>query len=199
MTKYLIGLIIIMGIIIAMMYQSMTDAQEKKQVAESNIAALTSKIDVYKIENNQLVYKIRGLELSERTFKQLFDSLYMEASDLKLRLKNAQSVTKIVTKIEYKNKDSIVYIPIVDSQSNSKKYIIAEPFLKAEVLTTKDSIILPGNFKIIDIPNQQLSVPVIEYRGWWFWRKPKAVVVHITNTNPYIQVTDGIYIDLSRK
>lgn len=199
MKKYLFGIIILMGITILMMYQAMSDAQEKKFVAEQNIVALTSKVESYKIEKNQLVYKIRGLELSERTFKQLFDSLFIEASHLKLRLNNAQSVTKIVTKIEYKNKDSIIYVPVLDSVNSAKKYIISEPFIKAEVITSNDSIILPGNFKIIDIPNQQLSVPVIEYKGWWWWKKPKSVTIHITNTNPYITVTDGIFIDLSRK
>lgn len=199
MKKWLFGTIIIMGLIIVIMYQALADAQEKKQVAERNVKALVTDIETYKIENGRLVFKIKGLELTERTFKHLFDSLYAEVSQLKIKVKNAQSVTKIVTKIEYQNKDSIIYVPMLDSLKQQKKYIIKEPFISAEVITTKDSIILPGNFKIIDIPNQQLSVPVIEYKGWWFWRKPKAVIIHITNTNPYIRVTDGIFIDLSRK
>lgn len=170
---------------------------EKKERArtERNLEASLSDIQTYKAKTGELVSVISGYELKVKEFEQLLPELYKDIATLKLKVKNAQSVTQIVTVVKYVNKDSLIPIYINDT---TKLYQINDKWLKAKFRITKDKYIRPNDFSIDSIPNTAIVVPEITYKGWWFWRKATWINVHIKNSNPYMTVTEGNYIDLRK-
>ena len=163
---------------------------------ENNLNASLSEIKTYKTKNGELISVVQGYEFKVREFEKLLPELYAEIKGLKIKVKNVQSVTQIETKIVYKNKDSIVYIPVRDS--TARLFPIDDEWIKAEVIVTRCEVILPGDFYIKNIPNKTTLVPEVTYKGWWFWRKPVGIDLHIKQSNPYVQTTGATYIDLRK-
>lgn len=167
----------------------------ERQRVERNLESSLSDIQYYISKSGELVTKIEGLELNEREFRKLESELYKEISSLKVKLKNAESVIQIETVIKYVNKDSIIYVSLNDS---TRRFNIQDKWISARVDVTDFKFIPPGGFVIDSIPNKINLVSEKEYKGWWFWKKVVGVNVHIVNSNPYITVTDGKYIDLRK-
>ena len=163
---------------------------------ENNLNASLSEIKTYKTKNGELISVVQGYEFKVREFEKLLPELYAEIKGLKIKVKNVQSVTQIETKIVYKNKDSIVYVPVRDS--TARLFPIDDEWIKAEVIVTRCEVILPGDFYIKNIPNKTTLVPEVTYKGWWFWRKPIGIDLHIKQSNPYVQTTGATYIDLRK-
>lgn len=170
------------------------EKRERKR-AENNLSASLSEIREYRTKNGELVSIISGYELKIKEVQKLMPQLYNEIASLKVKLKNAQSITKIVTEYKYINKDSIVYVSISDS---ARMFNIDNEWLKARMTITNCSIIKPGDFIIESIPNSIITAPEIIYKGWWFWKRPIGVDLHIKQSNPHCSTIDAIYIDLKK-
>lgn len=181
-------------ICLSTIYTMYSKQRQKNVIQERNITALRSSIEYFKTESGQNAAKVQGLELNLNSYKKLYSDSYKEVKELKVKLKNATGVIQYVTEIKYKNKDSLVYIP----EPNGKRYKVRDSLVSADIITTGDSLIKPGNFIINSIKNKTTIIPSVEYRGWWLWRKLKGVYLTVANTNPFIEVTDILYIDLSK-
>ena len=195
MNKYLIGAIILLGVALYILGAEYSKQRQKNAVQERNINALRSSIEYFKTESGNNAAKVQGLELNLNSYKKLYSQSYNEAKDLKVKLKNATGVIQYETKIEYRNRDSVIYVP----DPAGKKYLIRDSLISADVITTGDTVIKPGNFIINSISNKTTIIPEAKYKGWWFWRKVKGVYLNISNTNPFIVVTDALYVDLTKK
>ena len=196
MKKYLIGIIVLLSVAVFVLQSFYAKERQTRIRTENNLSASVSELSSYKTKNGELVSIAKGYELKVKEFEQLFPKLSDSIKDLKIKLKNAQSVTQIETKIIYKNKDSIVYIPVRDS---ARLFKVDDKWLQAEVIVTRNEVILPGDFYIKNIPNKTELVPEVTYKGCWFWKKPTGIDLHIRHSNPYIQTTKAIYIDLRKK
>lgn len=193
MKKYLI--ITLFALLGAFLFVSNLYLQERKekQRISNNLVTSLSQIETYKTKEGELVSVIKGYEFKVKEFKQLVPELYKEIKTLNIKLKNAQSVTKIITKIEYKNKDSIIPVLLNDT---TKLYKIESEWVNADFKITNNNCIKPSDFNISSIPNTTIIVPEITFKGWWFWRKATGIDLHIKHSNPYITTSQGAYINL---
>lgn len=193
MKRYLFIIIIILGISITWLWNVYHKEKQERLRAERNITALNTEISYYTTKTGKMVTRIAGLELSNKELQKLIPELHNEITELKVKLKNALSVTKITTEFKYLNRDSIIYVPIGDSL---RVFEISEEYIKAQVNIKDCSLIPPGGFKILNIPNELIAVPEIKYKGWWFWKRPVSVNLDVKCSNPYIKVTKGIFVKL---
>lgn len=196
MKRYLLIIIIVLCGMVAWLWNAYRAEKQERQRAERNVTALNTDIEHYATKTGQMVARIAGLELSNRELEKLMPELHKEVADLKVKLKNALSVTKVKTEFKYLNQDSIVYVPVGDSL---RMFEIDEEFIRARVSVSDCAVIPPGGFEILNIPNELTSVPEIEYKGWWFWRHPVSVHIDVQCSNPYIKITEGIFVKLKKK
>ena len=192
-TKIAVILLAILTVVSIMAIQSLKEERAKRIIADQNIAALTSEIEQKVTENGEAYAKIQGLQLSLSDFKSLYEKTVRNLRDMEIKLKNAQGIIIEVPKIQYVNKDSIIYVPMITGQKN---FTINEQYLKAEVVITNDSLIKPGDFKIKDIPDTLTLVPTFKYKGWWFWKKSVGVELFIKHSNPFITTQSAEYISI---
>lgn len=194
MKKYLI--IALVGLFVAL---SVTLSLYHKERAErarisNNLDASLSEVAGYKTKQGELVSVVSGYEFKLKEFSQLVPTLQKEVKELKVKLKNVQSVTEVVQVIKYVNKEVIVPIKVNDT---TKLYSIDSQWIRAKFKITHDNHINPGDFVIDSIPNKILIVPEVDYKGWWFWRKAIGIDIHIKNSNPYVTNTGATYINLN--
>lgn len=165
----------------------------KRKEAERNITALVSNMETYKTDNGELVTKIQGLELNSNNLEQVQSKLYNEISGLKLNLKNALSVTEVNIEDKFANPDTIQ--PSIKNDSVLKfEYKDKWRYVGVEI---KNNKINPNNL-VTQMTDSLFCVPVIVYKGWWFWKKPKSIEAHFKNKNPNITITGAKFIYLNK-
>lgn len=184
---------ILLSVGIYSLYELWQSEKSKRQTAERNITALVSDIETYRTDNGELVTKIQGLELNSKSLKQVQGKLYNEISGLKLKLKNAISVTEVETEDKFTNPDTI-YLTAKNDTIKTFEYSDNWRYISAEITNNK---INPGNL-VTKMNDSLYSVPVITYKGWWFWKKPKSIEVHFKNKNPNVSITGANFIYLNK-
>lgn len=196
--KLKIGLFILLTLLMifssSMFYLYNKELKERK-IAETNLEAKSSELRTYVTKLGDTVSVLQGLRLDLSQAKKVEKRLMDKVNSLETKLKNATGVIEIVEKIKYVNKDSIVYIPLTDS---IRRFEINDRWLRAKVDIVDFKYIPPGGFVIDSIPNTITIVPSVKTKGWWFWKRVIGVECFIQNTNPYLFVESGIYIDLRK-
>ena len=173
----------------------------KREIAESNVVAAMSDIKTYKSKNDALVSEVQGLRLNASELKKVNKELADELSDMKVKLKNATSVSQIETDFHYTNPDSIVAeeIPAPDLLGViDKKFSINNESIDMSFVVRDCSVILPESITL-SINNRQTIATDVTYKGWWFWKRATGVNLKVKNSNKYYTVTNAYYIDLTNK
>lgn len=163
---------------------------------ENNFLNANQKLDSVKNRNGNYHYTVEALELTKKELQKTNSDLVDQLDQMKLKLKNLESITK--TEVKYVVKDSVVYVD---------KYTDSTYFAKREdnwiKNTWKSTVTRDGNLLISDYQlevRDSILMPVeIEYKGWWIFRKPKGVRVHIQSVNPHSRFEKVEYIKLSKK
>lgn len=169
--------------------------RKERKIAETNLEAKSSELSTYVTKFGDTISVLQGLRLDLSQAKQIESKLLKEVKSLEIKLKNATGIIQVVEKIKYINKDSIIYIPLTDS---TRRFEIKDRWLRARVDVTDFKYISPGGFVIDSIQNTATIVPSVKTKGWWFWKKIVGVECFIQNTNPYLSVESGTYIDLRK-
>lgn len=167
--------------------------RQKRFTTQGNLTASLSELETYKTREGELVSKVKGYEFKVKEFEQLIPQLKDQVSRLQVKLKNAQSVTEVVTEIKYVHRDRIV--PVRENDT-TKLYKVESEWINAHFRITNDSYVRAGDFVIDSIPNSTLLVPEVMYRGWWLWKRAVGIDVHIKHSNPYVSTTGATYINL---
>lgn len=176
------------------LYGRWTKERDMRRTAEMNVSALASDMENYRTEKGELVTKIQGLELNAGNFRQVQAKLYDEVRTLKLKLKDALSVTEVETEDKFLNPDTI-YLTVKNDTASVFEYSDNWRHIRAEITGNK---INPGNL-VTQMRDTLYSVPAITYKGWWFWKRPARIDVHFKNKNPNVSITGGRFIYLSGK
>lgn len=173
----------------------------KREVAEQNVIAAMSDLKTYKSKNDELITEVQGLRLNVSDLKKVNSELANDLDDMKVKLKNATSISKIETSFDYINKDTIIAeeipspgIPLVED----KRFSIQNESIDLSFIVRDCSAILPESL-LLSIKNSQSIVTDVTYKGWWLWRKATGVNLKIKNSNRYYTVTNAYYIDLRNK
>lgn len=194
MKKYLILCLVVCISLIWVLSSQLIKQRSRIEIANTNLIAKSAELEKYVSTLGDTISILQGLRLQYYDLKKVERDLHKEVSALKIKLKNVSSIVKIETVIRYVNRDSLIYVPITDS---SRKFIIDDPWIKAQFTVTSCSYIKPGDFKIDSIPAPLLFVTETQYkRSWIFWKKPIGVQVQATSKNPYLSITTGKYIQL---
>lgn len=197
--KVIVWLILLLVVLLSSVYilgVSLIKEGKERKIAEQNLIAKSSELSTYVTKYGDSVKVLQGMRLDIHDAKQLESALIKRVKDLEIKLKNATGIIEIVEVIKWKNKDSIVYVPLNDS---TRRFEIKDKWISAKIDITDFKVIKPGGFIIDSIPNKAIIVPSIKTKGWWIFKKTIGVEVFINNTNPFIQTTSGTYIDLRKK
>lgn len=191
---FVVALVVLLTTSVSTYYLYKKEKSERK-IAETNLVAKSTELKKYVTKLGDTVTILQGMRLDLSQSKQIESRLINKVKNLEIKLKNATGVVEIVEKIKYVNKDSIIYIPLNDS---TRRFEIKDPWLSAKIDVTDFKYIKPGGFVIDSIPNTSIIVPSIRTKGWWIFKKTVGVECFIQNTNPYISVEKGTYIDLRK-
>jgi hypothetical protein len=180
-------LILLIGYAIFITYKAIDNNANYLRM-NNNFKNVNSTLDSIKTKNGEYVYTINGLELTVKEFKEYNSSLEGEIKNLKLKLKNVNSVSKI----EY------VYVIAKDSnninieQTNDSCF---KAFYDDDWTNFSENICMSDNKTTIAIDSLKFkltdSLLIVHdeiYKGWWFWRKAIGTKLYVKSYNPYIDI-----------
>lgn len=168
-----------------------TKLKSSLKTAENNFTQSQSENIQYRAKNGLLVNESKTYVLTINELKELRTEQERTIKDLKLKLKNVQSMQTISTKTEY-----IVQTIVRDSIIRDT---VAQCF-DYETEWMKISGCVRNDLASLNIQNKDsiFSVGSMVYKGWWIFKKPIAVRQYVQSFNPSSKITYNEYIMLKK-
>ena len=199
MKGYIVSVIIVVASIISLVIsvKSCQNLKQENKRLESNQDALLSDITFYQTKDSLNVASIQQLELTNAEFKKYNADLVAEAKNLKLKVKNIESVSRTSTitlyDIEPQWRDSIVYR---DGRIDTIRCVSYDDDYLSFYLCEEDSV-TKSKIEIHDTIIQFVyTVP----KKWWFFKwGVKAIRQDIYSKNPNTKISYTEYIVLKKR
>ena len=189
--KILATLCLMMGLTIYFGYKYTTKLKSSLKTAENNFTQSQSENIQYRAKNGLLVNESKTYVLTIDKLKEIREEQERTIKDLKLKLKNVQSMQTISTRTEY-----IVQTIVRDSIIRDT---VAQCFdYRTEWM--KISGCVRNDLASLDIQNKDsiFSVGSMVYKGWWIFKKPIAVRQYVQSFNPSSKIMYNEYIMLKK-
>lgn len=146
-----------------------------------NIANIDFNIKEQKSKNKELYYEINQLTLKRDELKLVNEVLAKDIENLKSKLKNVNSVTKINTEYIVQI-DTVHFIDTVYINNKVAKY--SDDYINIEVKVYDNHL---NDFQLI-LKDTILFTSETVYKGWWFWKRPLYSKIKIKSENPYFML-----------
>lgn len=200
-------IIILLGIIFAGCYFGYNKYKQLKienNRLSNNYLIINQQKDSIIGKNGELHYTINTLELKKSELEKTNSQLVSDIKTMKVKLKNVENITSTNLSYQFKQ-DSLTKInskllEIIENKSDSINKIyqgikVFNTNYTNNYITTQWKSVINNHKNTLEIFDYQceiydslLYITEIEYKGFWFWRKPKNLKLHIKSNNPYSKI-----------
>ena len=182
-------LLIIFSCIIVALIMSTTCTNQKLDIAENNIKALTDTVNVYSLKNQNLLYEKQGYILDKQDLEKYIDIQEKEIKEIEKKLNSSiETIAKLKGQVSIDTIQVIdsIYIDINDVVHNDFKY--ADKWVYISGTTSYNNRVFNTTLNTIsmDIP---LKIGTTKDNQWF-----------VTSENPYVNFTsiEGANIEKSK-
>ncbi len=193
LSKYLIVAVLLLSGIVYIQYRRNVHLANERDRYQANNTALLSEVRRMRIDSTTLAVDVEGLRLTVDEYK-------------RFRAQDAQTIKKLGVKIknlEAAAKHQLEVGGPIDAVVKDTVFIRdTVPLLRQKVEMITPHIQLTGMIEDSRLKGQ-IRVPVtlnqaiwVEYKGWWFWKRVKAIHQSISSNNPYVEIQYSEYIKI---
>ena len=196
LSKYLlVGVLSLSGIIYIQYRRNVFLASERDRY-QANNSTLLSELTRVRIDSMTLAVDAKGLRLTVEEYKRFRTQDAETIKKLGIKIKNLEASAKhqleMGVPIDAVVKDTVIIHDTV-------------PLLRQKVEMITPHIQITGIIENCRLKGQ-IRVPVtlnqaiwVEYKGWWLWKRIKAVHQTISSYNPYLNIKYTEYIKIEKK
>ena len=196
LSKYLlVGVLSLSGIIYIQYRRNVFLASERDRY-QANNSTLLSELTRVRIDSMTLAVDAKGLRLTVEEYKRFRTQDAETIKKLGIKIKNLEASAKhqleMGVPIDAVVKDTVIIhdtVPLL-----RQKVEMVTPHIHFSGLIEENR--LKGDIKIPVTLNQAVWV---EYKGWWLWKRIKAVHQTISSDNPYLNIKYTEYIKIEKK
>lgn len=167
---------------------------------QKNFYIVQEQIDSVIDRNGELHFTVNTLEVKKKELEKSNTELTSEIKNMRIKLKNVEQITSSNLSYQF-IQDSLQQIISVYEQnslvSNVDSIKVFQTNYNNDYISTHWKSIVDNKNNTLQITDYQcifydslLYITEIEYKGWWFWRKPKNIKLHVKSVNPYSQIND---------
>lgn len=193
LSKYLLVAILLLSGIIYIQYRRNVHLANERDRYRANNTALLSEVRRMRIDSTTLAVDVEGLRLTVDEYKRFRAQDAETIKKLGVKIKNLEAAAKhqleVGGPIDAAVKDTVIIRDTV-------------PLLRQKVEMITPHIQLTGMIEDSRLKGQ-IRVPVtlnqaiwVEYKGWWFWKRVKAIHQSISSNNPYVEIQYSEYIKI---
>lgn len=196
LAKYLMVAVLLLSGIIYIQYRRNIHLASERDRYQANNTALLSEVRRIRIDSTTLAADAEGLRLTVDEYKRFRAQDAETIKKLGVKIKNLEAAAKhqleVGGPIDAVVKDTVIIRDTI-------------PLLRQKVEMITPHIQLTGMIENNRLQGQ-IRVPVtlnqaiwIEYKGWWFWKRVKAIHQSISSDNPYVDIKYTEYIQIQKK
>lgn len=195
LSKYLLVAVLLLSGIVYIQYRRNVHLANERDRYQANNTALLSEVRRMRIDSTTLAVDTKGLRLTVEEYKRFRAQDAETIKKLGVKLKNLEAAAKhqleVGGPIDAVVKDTVFIRDTV-------------PLLRQKVEMITPHIQLTGMIEDRRLKGQ-IRVPVtlnqaiwVEYKGWWFWKRVKAIHQSISSDNPYVDIKYTEYIQIQK-
>lgn len=195
LAKYLMVAVLLLSGIIYIQYRRNIHLASERDRYQANNTALLSEVRRIRIDSTTLAVDAEGLRLTVDEYKRFRAQDAETIKKLGVKIKNLEAAAKhqleVGGPIDAVVKDTVIIRDTV-------------PLFRQKVEMITPHIQLTGMIENNHLQGQ-IRVPVtlnqaiwVEYKGWWFWKRVKAIHQSISSDNPYVDIKYTEYIQIQK-
>lgn len=191
--KCLLAAVVVLGGIVWLQHRNTVRLKEERDRYRSNSTALLSEVRRIQADSATMALDTEVLQLTLDEYKRFREEDAETIRRLGVKIKNLETAARheieVAGPIDAAVRDTVVIRDTV-------------PILRQKVEMISPHIRLTGIIEDNRLRGE-IRVPVtlrqavwIEYKGWWFWKRVKAVHQTISSDNPYAEISYSEYIKI---
>ena len=195
LSKYLLVAVLLLSGIVYIQYRRNVHLANERDRYQANNTALLSEVRRMRIDSTTLAVDTKGLRLTVEEYKRFRAQEAETIKKLGVKIKNLEAAAKhqleVGGPIDAAVKDTVIIRDTV-------------PLLRQKVEMITPHIQLTGMIEDSRLKGQ-IRVPVtlnqaiwVEYKGWWFWKRVKAIHQSISSDNPYVDIKYTEYFQIQK-
>ena len=195
LSKYLLVALLLLSGIVYIQYRRNVHLANERDRYQANNTALLSEVRRMRIDSTTLAVDTKGLRLTVEEYKRFRAQDAETIKKLGVKIKNLEAAAKhqleVGGPIDAAVKDTVIIRDTV-------------PLLRQKVEMITPHIQLTGMIEDSRLKGQ-IRVPVtlnqaiwVEYKGWWFWKRVKAIHQSISSDNPYVDIKYTEYFQIQK-
>ena len=199
MTKYLIGIIIVLGIALAIAWKQVAAVEEKWEIAEANVKAYSSELSAAGQKNVALQLTVDQLEYFNDS---VLKSLDETRKELKIKDKNLKALQAISSNFSKRDTiripgDTIFRDPKLDVDT-----LIGDQWYTLKLgLKYPSTVAVEPEFKsekhvVVSAKKETVNPPKKFFLFRWFQKKHYVLHIDVVEKNPYVSNETSKYVEI---
>lgn len=192
-SRYLSFAVLLLGLVVAFLWQRNGRLREERDRYRGNTEALLSDMKRIRVDSTTMAVDVTALRLRVDEYKRLRAEDAEQIKRLGVKIKHLEAAARheveVAGPIDASVRDTVIIRDTV-------------PLLRQKVEMITPHIRLTGIIEDNRLRGE-IRVPVtlrqavwVEYKGWWFWKRVKAVHQTISSDNPYAEIRYSEYIQI---
>lgn len=193
LVKCLLVAVVLLGGAIWLQYRYTVRLKSERDRYLSNTTALLSEVKRMQVDSATMALDAKTLQLTLDEYKRFRAEDAATIKRLGIKVKNLEAAARhdmeVTGPIDAIVRDTIIIrdtAPIL-----RQKVEMLTPHIELSGIIEDER--LKGSIRIPVTLNQAVWV---EYRGWWFWKRVKALHQTISSDNPYVEIKYSEYIKI---
>lgn len=189
--KCLLAAVVVLGGIVWLQHRNTVRLKGERDRYRSNSAALLSEVRRIQADSATMALDTEALQLTLDEYKRFREEDAETIRRLGVKIKNLETAARheieVAGPIDAAVRDTVVIrdtVPLL-----RQKVEMITPHIRLTGIIEDNR--LRGEIRVPVTLNQAVWV---EYKGWWFWKRVKAVHQTISNDNPYVEIRYSEYI-----
>lgn len=194
-TCYLSLAVLLLGVAVAFLWQRNSYLKGERDRYRINTEALLSDMKRIRVDSTTMAVDVSTLRLRVDEYKRLRAEDAEKIKRLGVKIKHLEAAARheveVAVPIDAAVRDTVVIRDTVPIFRQTVEMITPHIRLTGIVEDNR----LKGE---IHVPITLRQAVWVEYKGWWFWRKIKAVHQTISSDNPYAEIRYSEYIQIQK-
>ena len=193
LVKCLLVAVVLLGGAVWLQYRYTVRLKSERDRYLSNTTALLSEVKRMQVDSATMALDAKTLQLTLDEYKRFRAEDAATIKRLGIKVKNLEAAARhdmeVTGPIDAIVRDTIIIrdtAPIL-----RQKVEMLTPHIELSGIIEDER--LKGSIRIPVTLNQAVGV---EYRGWWFWKRVKALHQTISSDNPYVEIKYSEYIKI---
>lgn len=193
--KTFLIIILLLGGIVWLQHRRTTRLIKERDRFSMNNTALLSDVKRIQLDSATMALNVKALRLTIDEYKGFRAEDAEKIKQLGVRIKHLEAAARheleVKAPIDAVIRDTFIVrdtVPLL-----RQKIEMVTPHIELTGLIEGNR--LTGDIRIPVMLNQAIW---IEYKGWWFWKRAKAIHQIISSDNPYTEIKYSEYIQIER-